>query len=161
MLALVRINNRCSEVAPCIPLDSSPHNRFGPQRAEVLEINLFYANFFIPFVTDATLKKIHHGQPWSSHSNNATSHYTTGEMEAKGRNCLLAPWQLSFVVSRQDAIPSPVRCRCSAQIGAKNGHKYFGSASSHMWSDSLERPPRLNQKWQEEQGRDGTMAKWL
>lgn len=48
-----------------------------------------------------------------------------------------------------------------AHISTKNGHKYFESASSHIWDDSLEQPQCLNQKWQEEQGRDEMMAKWL
>lgn len=47
-----------------------------------------------------------------------------------------------------------------AQISTKNGHKYFESASS-VWDDPLEQPKCLNQKWQEEQGRDEIMAKWL
>lgn len=48
-----------------------------------------------------------------------------------------------------------------AQISTKNGQKYFESASSHMWNDSLQRPQGLNQKWQQEQGRDEMMAEWL
>lgn len=108
-------------------------------------------------MTDVVLKSPA-GNLGSSHSNTATSHYIT-EDGSKEKNCLLTPWQLPLLC--RDWAEMHLSMLLLTQISTKNGHKYFESASSHMWDGSLEQPQCLNQKWQEEQGRDEMMEKWL